>query len=481
MFSVTEIWNVLAIQTKPKGSRIVNEDRAFFLQPVKQENRILFEARLNLGEEPNKFKLYNTTRRRLSRFADYSGLELLDETQSVQIMNKNRNYIVNDLLSTLSGVSSEKRFIKTQSMREIFKDKYSVNQPIFDSFTIIWIEDNGDVIIEFHNMNYTLFRTNSDGLSRLVQEAFFMKLAEIGQQVLSFVLVLFEAVGLVADIVTAVITAGAGAGFRKIIFEFVINKVQQLGVDTALDIAGVKNQGLRFAAHIGVDFSKILAQGLINRGISSRKLTISSDKPSVSQKQLSPAPKAEPPKAPLGESPKGPKLPDDFEEGWSGRFEAEGPMVIGPGTGKPLNVLEIGAGQAKIYLGIPDDPVVALVRSDVDKTLPVDRIIDAQKRLNVEYINQFDTIIINNPHGYIPNLEYLAPAVRPGGRIIIQGDVVHNRAFRTTILSEPPSGFKREIDFSAGRDLPPSDPNPKFAKKSPAQQRILQRDPESVT
>src|SRR5207302_880444 len=71
-----------------------------------------------------------------------------------------------------------------------------------------------------------------------------------------------------------------------------------------------------------------------------------------------------------------------------------------------------------------------------------------------EMKGQFDTVLINNPHGYEPNIEQLGEALRPGGRIIVQGRGPANKDFDklfTTALEikrgniPPPKGFARVI------------------------------------
>ena len=94
---------------------------------------------------------------------------------------------------------------------------------------------------------------------------------------------------------------------------------------------------------------------------------------------------------------------------------------------KPSEILEVGAGARDVDLGIPpgiaQDPktgAVNLTKTDIKTRAGVTEL-DATKPVPPEFVGKADTIIINNPRGYVPNVAELGKALSPGGRIIIQG------------------------------------------------------------
>lgn len=122
----------------------------------------------------------------------------------------------------------------------------------------------------------------------------------------------------------------------------------------------------------------------------------------------------------------GPDLPDDLN------FTSEGPLVRVPVTpqGSPASVLEIGAGAADTNLGLPPEPgqanrsqadpgLVKVTRTDINPRPGVAKV-DATHPLPTEMHGQ-DAVIVNNPRGYRVDIATLGSAVKPGGRIVIQG------------------------------------------------------------
>lgn len=127
-------------------------------------------------------------------------------------------------------------------------------------------------------------------------------------------------------------------------------------------------------------------------------------------------------------------------------FKAEGPPVsikevvhpeLTGGAPRPHQVLEIGSGQVRTNLGLPPDPtgvrpadpnLVEVTETDLTPTRPGVRQLDATKPLDPDLHGQFDTVLINNPRHYTPDLPELAKALRPDGRIIIQGRAGQYRA-----------------------------------------------------
>jgi hypothetical protein len=178
-------------------------------------------------------------------------------------------------------------------------------------------------------------------------------------------------------------------------------------------------------------------------------------------------------------------------------FKAEGPMVRvrmseDPKGVKPSEILEIGAGSKDVDLGIPpgitQDPkqgTVNLTKTDILPRKGVSEL-DATKPVPPELIGKADTIIVNNPRGYTPNIAELGKALSPGGRIIIQGTgkppgsveinpgraevtvggktkkVTFNPDFQKLLDAEVPPGFRRV----SIEEIPP----PPYGEKTPESQ-----------
>lgn len=145
-------------------------------------------------------------------------------------------------------------------------------------------------------------------------------------------------------------------------------------------------------------------------------------------------------------------------EGGPLTFSGEGPLirVPTPQMGTPFSVLEVGAGRTPTNLGIPESPVVSLTRTDIRAAEGIDLLYDARGPLPSQLEGAFDSVIINNPRGYVPDLAQVGKALHPGGKIIIQGNMPRNPNFKTILENESltPKGFSREIDFAPRRDLP---------------------------
>jgi hypothetical protein len=136
-------------------------------------------------------------------------------------------------------------------------------------------------------------------------------------------------------------------------------------------------------------------------------------------------------RGPAGEPP-GPQLPRDFVEPDEFTFTTEGPPVAIPvnPSGSPAHVLEIGAGPTDTNLGLPAESgqgsqamheasLVNVTRTDV-RARPGAAELNAQQPIPPEFWGQ-DAVIINNPRGYRVDIANVGQAVRPGGRIVIQG------------------------------------------------------------
>jgi hypothetical protein len=132
----------------------------------------------------------------------------------------------------------------------------------------------------------------------------------------------------------------------------------------------------------------------------------------------------------------------DVDDALARGFSGEGPMVS---STHDAAVLDIGSGPQPAPLGIGDD-VVRIIRTDVVETFPIDRLVDAEAALADDLVGSAQAIIINNPYAYVPDLEELARAVRPGGKIIIQGHREANKFFRKLVAKGPPKGFVQSVD-----------------------------------
>lgn len=118
-----------------------------------------------------------------------------------------------------------------------------------------------------------------------------------------------------------------------------------------------------------------------------------------------------------------------------------GPGVRVPmnADGTPTQVLEVGAGGTPTDLGLPPDPnLVQVTRTDVGRPGLPD--FDATQPPPAEMVGQFDTAMINNPRGYVPNLDAVAQTLRPGGNIIAQGNAPYNPNFTEMLDQVPPAG-----------------------------------------
>jgi hypothetical protein len=132
-----------------------------------------------------------------------------------------------------------------------------------------------------------------------------------------------------------------------------------------------------------------------------------------------------------------------------------GPMVRVPADELPARVLEVGAGGTPTDLGLPPDPnLVQVTRTDFspppapDLTQDTPGDLPPQARLtqfNAEQppppeLTGFDAAMINNPRGYVPDLESVAQTLRRGGNIIAQGNAPYNPDFTEMLDQVPPPG-----------------------------------------
>jgi hypothetical protein len=146
-------------------------------------------------------------------------------------------------------------------------------------------------------------------------------------------------------------------------------------------------------------------------------------------------------------------------------------------SGAPAHVLEIGAGPADTNLGLPVEPgqgspevhdpsLVHVTRTDIAPRPGVVEL-DAEEPIPAELRNH-DAVIINNPRGYDVDIATVGQAVRPGGRIVVQGraevapgmrgtnpDV--NRVLRAVTRGELPPGF-RVVEVVTLPEVPSGNP-----------------------
>jgi hypothetical protein len=118
-------------------------------------------------------------------------------------------------------------------------------------------------------------------------------------------------------------------------------------------------------------------------------------------------------------------------------------------------LLDVGSGPTPANLGAGDTEAVVIIRTDVVERTSVDRVLDATGTLPPDLVGTAQAIFINNPYEYIPNLAELGRAVKPGGKIIIQGNRAANKYFRKLIEQGPPKGFvaSPEEGFDPAVDL----------------------------
>ncbi len=164
----------------------------------------------------------------------------------------------------------------------------------------------------------------------------------------------------------------------------------------------------------------------------------------------------------------------------------EGPPVsipanIDPETGKalPAKVLEVGAGKVQTDLGLPPEKeLVDVTRTDknIDPQRPDVQFLDATKPPPEHLQGKYDTVIINNPHGYVPDIAEIGKTLKPEGRIIVQGKgntgkkppaarqgvtppkADYNWHFQELADSKAPPGYTRE-EPQVGPSPDPSNPN----------------------
>ena len=143
----------------------------------------------------------------------------------------------------------------------------------------------------------------------------------------------------------------------------------------------------------------------------------------------------------------------------TGKFDPARDPHAGPGVripvdkeGKPAEVLDVGAGSTPTDLGLaPEKDLVAIERSDYQKTgAHINHVFDARKTPPPHLLGKMDALLINNPRGFIPNIEELGKALKLNGRIIVQG-----RARIGPASTKNVRGFNPDFQALVDRPAPP--------------------------
>lgn len=246
-------WNMFEIQRQQVKNKIHPADREFLLNPLMQDERINFEMRLRWGLEkgPESFNELHRVRRRMNRFGAASSLQHLDELDTVTLANKIAEIQKN------APQQIKNMIVESTSNYLVLQDKYRIGQAVLDEFTIIWLESNGKIIIEFHKFPYQLFSTTSDGLATLVQKALWRKMRELSEQLIAFLLVYLEFVGLAVDVVSA----GTASGFRRMAFAFIKEQIKDRTADWVTkdisDAFHIDSPALQIATGISVNMTRM--------------------------------------------------------------------------------------------------------------------------------------------------------------------------------------------------------------------------------
>ena len=236
------------------GRAFVGDDAAFIERPLGQRGKEVLRDRLALAaKDRSQFVAFNKGRRRAHIVAQQNGLNLLDEVEAVAALKQaERNW-------KKDPVGAAKRSIQGTVNRR--PQKWWINQTIDDAFTILWIEAGsryrgkspGFVLVDVHAAPGFVFRAVSpfSGLSKLHQDAFFRQVARNAQIMAEGALALFELMGYVFDVATAVV---GGGGIRLILFRVVMEILKDKATNAALDAAKIENPWVRTALGMAVNF-----------------------------------------------------------------------------------------------------------------------------------------------------------------------------------------------------------------------------------
>jgi hypothetical protein len=162
----------------------------------------------------------------------------------------------------------------------------------------------------------------------------------------------------------------------------------------------------------------------------------------------------------------------EFEKAF-GELKPEKPGVRVPvHPDEPARVLEVGAGMRPTDLGMPPtEGVIEVTSTDLNPSRPGVEQLDATKPLDPQYRERFDTVLINNPRRYAPNIAELGNALRGNGRIIIQGKGEEfpgqrriNPDFQKILEMPAPPGYRKIVDLPPG---PPGTSRPEHILGGP--------------
>ncbi len=237
--------------------------------------------------------------------------------------------------------------------------------------------------------------------------------------------------------------SGLGVEQRGVVFEQFLRAnnlsdadtiIGEIGTPTTSGAAALPD---RVSTQVVIRSQKVADElNAITRGPASANVP-GSGTPPTGGSSPPPAGGSSPPPSGAGGSPGGPQ------------FTALGPGVRVPVQPdlKPANVLEIGAGARPTDLGLPPDPaLVAVASTDLNPSRPGVTALNANEPIPPQMRGQFDTVIVNNPYGYDPDIAKLGAALKSNGRIIVQGrapaNATFNKVYENGLRRIAPPGYR---------------------------------------
>lgn len=241
------------IESAYKPRAFVGDDNDFLIAGIRPgergRSRELMRLRLEpMRKGPAQIQAESQSRRRLVIAGAYWGLDYLDELELMalaQTMDENWRTRPLDVVS---------RFILAPNARDVFNDRFWINQKIGDVFTVVWIDYAPDgnrwAYVELHAIPGVIYRGNGSAVSALNEQAFYKALAKNAKALTAFMLAYLEVLGWVLDIATA----GISGGFRHILWEFAKERLKEKMVEKGMTALGIDNPWLQSAAGFGVNF-----------------------------------------------------------------------------------------------------------------------------------------------------------------------------------------------------------------------------------
>ncbi|CAN7261533.1 hypothetical protein LJR225_001249 [Phenylobacterium sp. LjRoot225] len=245
------------IKSADASRAFVGDDDAFVFEGIRRGQhgraRQLMRLRLeSMKKGPAQIQAESQARRRVIIAGAYQSLTWLDELDTRDLLD------VMNLAWTANPLEVVGRWIYAPSGREVFKQRYWINQSVADGFTIVWIDlardGNRWAFIEIHSLPGCIYRCNGGALTALNEKAFYKALAKNAQALAAFLLAYLEVLGWVADIATA----GISGGFRHILWEFAKERIKDKVLEKGMSALGVDNPWLQTAAGFGVNFVHLL-------------------------------------------------------------------------------------------------------------------------------------------------------------------------------------------------------------------------------